>query len=206
MVYIACFDQYTSFLTLFTVHVFFYFHSLSPDDVSASIKAPGRGRGRRASLTKPSPSSANSLFETNQDAPQVADGVDIDGLGDQLPLAQEEGVDVGVAKGLNLEKGKLDRPLFPWQSLQAQLGTTAAKTPTQGAAMEGSLKLSSAEEERVRNDLKSSLECIKKLEAQLEAEKSKHSETQVNRISFFLDNFLFLLVKESALLSIIVYF
>ena len=68
---------------------------------------PLQGRGRRTSLTKPPPSSTNSLFE---ESPQTTDSADI-GLSNDGPLTQEE----GVAKTLKSEEGKLERPVFPWQ-------------------------------------------------------------------------------------------
>lgn len=74
-------------------------------------EAPIRGRGRRTALTKPPPSSTNSLFETNQEALQTTDSTDI-GLhvGDDGSLTEE-----GVAKNLKSEEVKMERPVFPWQ-------------------------------------------------------------------------------------------
>ena len=231
-------------------------------------EAPVQGKGRRTSLTKPPPSSTNSLFE---ESPQTTDSTDI-GLSNDDPLTQEE----GVAKSLTSEGGKLERPVFPWQkgrqarsqslgsinapgsssrhlsekrsagdhmtshdplkgpkaanhvttashdlvkgptvrdhmtsshdpildqssqlasfqemllqqqkqmqqqfkeSLQAQLGGVTPSPTTTGLS-----KLSSIEEERLRGELRTSQELVKELETQLEAAKSKHSETQVSLV------------------------
>lgn len=61
------------------------------------------------------------------------------------------------------------------QSLQAQLGEVTPTTTTVGPS-----KPSSVEEERLRGELKSSQECVKELETQLEMEKAKHSEARVS--------------------------